>query len=475
MSASPRCSRAAVERVLVQLAREAPQAEVLRDLGQLEAYAHDASEVEPVLPDAVVRARHRDEVAALLRAAHQARVPVTPRAGGSGRVGGAVPLRGGIVLSVEKMQALVDIDVPNRIAVVQPGVITGALHQMVEQEGLFYPPDPNSLEWCAIGGNLACNAGGPRAFKYGVTRNYMLGLQAVTGDGTLLELGKRTLKGVTGYDLAALMVGSEGTLAVITEATLRLVALPESVVTLLAFLPDDAAIGRAVCEAMPPGLTPRCMELLDSVALDIVRQDVGLAVPSGAKAMLLVELDGTEAVLEADMERCGNALLEAGAVDVLVAQSAHERERLWAARRQLSDSTRKLARCKLSEDVVVPRTELGGLLLYCQQLADRHRLLMPTYGHAGDGNLHVNFLWNDAVERPRVDAAIQDLFTHVIARGGTLSGEHGIGVLKAPYLPLEQSPALIAMQQRVKTLFDPRGVLNPGKIFPAGRRGHGVC
>ncbi len=449
---------------------------VVRDRAFREAHAIDESEASPVVPEAVVRPRSPTQVAAVLAACHRHGVPVTPRSGGTGRVGGAVPVPGGIVLSMEGMAELKGIEPDDLRVVAGPGRILGELHRAVEAEGLFYPPDPNSWESCRLGGNIAANAGGPRAFKYGVTRNWVLGLQIVTADGTILHVGKPTAKGVTGYDLASLVVGSEGTLAVVTEATLRLIPRPEAVATLLAFLPDERTLGDAIGAVLRARIVPRCLEFLDALALDILRPQAGLDVPGDAKAMLLVEVDGADRDIEQLAETTGSLLLDAGALDVLVAQNEAERERLWGARRQMSRSMRKRARHKLSEDVVVPRSRIGALLATCRRLQETHGVRMPTYGHAGDGNLHVNFLWDDPADRPRVQAAIRGLFEAVVELGGTLSGEHGIGILKAPYLPLEQSPALIALQERIKEVFDPRGVLNPGKIFPAGaRRFHGAC
>lgn len=447
---------------------------VVTDREILERYAVDESEVAPRVPDAVVRAHTSAEVVATLRSASEHGVFVTARAGGTGRVGGAVPVQGGIVLSLEQMHSIRGIEEADLLAVVEPGVVTGALHAQVESRGLFYPPDPNSLASCTLGGNVAAGAGGPRAFKYGVTRDHVLGLEVVTGDGTLLKVGRRTTKGVTGYDLTALMVGSEGTLGVVTEATLRLRALPPEVATLLVFLRDAKQIERAIARAISGNVTPRCVEMVDALALELMRRDAGLSIPEGARAMLLVELDGGGPALEADVERLGTMFDELGALEVLVAQKAGERERLWAARRELSRTLRRSANFKLSEDVVVPRSKMAELLMLCARLAEERGIQMPTYGHAGDGNLHVNLLWDDDSQRPAVDSAIRALFEAVVAMGGTLSGEHGIGALKAPYLELEQGPELIEAQRRIKNVFDPKGILNPGKIFPA-RRGHGPC
>ena len=465
-----------LDRALVAIDRACASGAVVRDVDVREAHSHDESEATPIVPEAVVRARSTEEVSAILAACHAHRIPITPRAGGTGRVGGAVPVAGGLVLSLEGMDTIRGVEADDLRAITQPGVVLRDLHDAVEAEDLFYPPDPNSLESCRIGGNLACNAGGPRAFKYGVTRNWVLGLQVVLADGTVLRVGKPTAKGVTGYDLAGLLVGSEGTLGVITEATLKLVPKPEGGATLLVFLPDQRTLGEAITATLRRRIVPRCLEFLDPLALDILRPQAGLDVPAAAKAMLLVEVDGDQGDLERQMEEVGGVMLDAGALDVLVARSGEERESLWAARREMSYAMRRQARRKLSEDVVVPRTRIGDLLERCSVLSEKHGVRVATYGHAGDGNLHVNFLWDDPADRPKVDAAIRGLMEATVEMEGTLSGEHGIGVLKAPYLPIEQPPALIALQERIKDVFDPRGVLNPGKIFPAGaKRFHGAC
>jgi glycolate oxidase len=464
-----------LDRALLQIDRSCGDGAVVRDPDLLAGYASDESEVAPRVPDALVRVRSAAEVQAALAACYAHDVPVTPRAGGTGRVGGAVPVHGGVVLSVEGMNALKGIDADEPCCVVEAGLITGALHRAVEAEGLFYPPDPNSLDSCAIGGNLACNAGGPRAFKYGVTRDFVWSLEVVLPDGTPLKVGKPTAKGVTGYDLAGLFVGSEGTLGVITEARLKLLPKPEAVATLLAYLPSDAAVGATITGLLRRGVIPRCVELIDETALGLMRGQAGITVPPGATSMLLIEVDGAADALGRQIEALGNVLDDAGALEVLMAQNEGERARLWGARRELSHTLRRSARNKLSEDVVVPRGRVFELLRRCRELAETHGITMPAYGHAGDGNLHVNFLWDAPEQRPAVDRAIYALFESVIALGGTLSGEHGIGVLKAPYLHLEQPPALIALQQRVKAAFDPKGLMNPGKVFLPGRHPHGPC
>jgi glycolate oxidase len=357
------------------------------------------------------------------------------------------------------------------LATVQPGVITADLHAAVEREGLFYPPDPSSLWNCTIGGNVAANAGGPRAFKYGVTRDYVLGIEACLMGGRLVRTGRRTVKGVTGYDVTSLLVGSEGTLGVFSEVTLRLVHAPTSVATVLALYPDPTCATRAVARIVAEGLVPRCLELLDAPTLEAIRAE-GVAIDPRAGGMLLVEVDGREAPLEPTLERLGDALSRDGsALDVVAAQDASQRDRLWAARRKLSLATRRLARFKLSEDVVVPRSRLTELLEETERSCAGERVRYLAYGHAGDGNLHVNFLWDDESERPSVDRAILSLMKTTVALGGTLSGEHGIGVTKAAYMPLEQSEALLSLQRDLKRVFDPHGLLNPGKIFPTGHTG----
>jgi len=466
-------ARPSADPALIALERALGSGRVLTDPDILESYSHDESEVPRSFPDAVVRVRETEEVAAVMRIASEYDLPVTPRAGGTGRTGGAVPVQAGLVLAFESMARIKGVERHDLIAVVEPGVVTGRLHEVVEAEQLFYPPDPNSLGSCCLGGNIAENAGGPRALRYGSTRDYVLGLEVVTAEGTVLQLGKRTAKGVTGYDLTSLMVGSEGTLAIVTEATLKLLPKPESVATLLVLLPDLVSAGRAVSATFREGVMPRCVEMLDHHTLDLIRPHTKLSIHESARAMLLIEFDGPAVALDAQLERVGNALDSAGALQVLVARHGGEREQLWAARRELSHALRRSAPFKLAEDVVVPRSKIPELIEACARIAEREAITMPSYGHAGDGNIHVNLLWHDEAQKPAVDRAIHSLFECVVELGGTLTGEHGIGVLKAPYLHLEQSNELIDLQRRLKKMFDPRGILNPGKIFEA--KSHTGC
>lgn len=468
----PRPGAAALERAKSLLDGALGPSKVVTGEGALAAFAGDESENDPVLPDIAVVAESADDIRAVLRVASETGVPVTPRAAGSGKSGGCIPVGGGIVLATAGIKAIKDIDRNEQIAVIEPGLVLGDLHAAVEAEGLFYPPDANSLSWCALGGNVAENAGGPRAFKYGTTRDYVLGLEVVTMGGEALSIGRRTKKGVTGYDLTALLVGSEGTLAVMTEAVLRLVPKPETVVTLMALFEDVYATSRAVAAMLDARVVPACVELLDRATLDAVRK-AGVSVDERAGAMLIIEVDGAEVTTELEMERVGGACDAAGALAVLVAQDVAQRDRLWAARRALSPTTRAMAKFKVSEDVVVPRAKIGALLETVDVIRETTGVSMLTYGHAGDGNLHVNFLWNDPAQVADVRVGLDMLFRAVVDYRGTLTGEHGVGLSKASYLPLEQSRAVIDLQKQLKGVFDPKGLLNPGKIFP--RAGHGGC
>jgi len=425
-----------------------------------------------VVPDAVVLAENADDILAALRVAREAGVPITPRSGGTGKTGGSVPVAGGIVLSTLGMNQIVEIDRREGIAVVQPGVILEHLQNAVEAEGWFYPPDPNSQATCALGGNVAENAGGPRAFKYGVTRDYVLGMDAFLIGGQRIRVGRRTSKGVTGYDVTGLLVGSEGTLSVFGDITLQLIPKPERVMTLMTLFANVRQAGAGVQEVIARGLQPRCIELLDATTLEAMRS-AGNAIDARAGAMLIMDVDGDEASCERQAERISDACEAAQVLEVLVAQDEAQREKLWAARRQMSHAIRKLTKKKLSEDVVVPRMQIGELLERVARTSEQLGVRSLTYGHAGDGNLHCNFLWNEDHEYPAVERAIDQLFHDVIDLRGTLSGEHGIGVLKASYLPLEQGADLITLQRDLKRVFDPENLLNPGKIFPAF--GHRAC
>ncbi len=409
------------------------------------------------------------EVAAIARLCDQAGVPLVPRGAGTGYTGGAVPVRGGVVVSLERFTRILSIDPRNLLVVVQPGVITGTLQDAVEDVGLFYPPDPASLRECSIGGNVAECAGGPRAFKYGNTRRYVLGLEAVLADGTVIRTGGKTVKNVVGYDLTQLLVGSEGTLAIVTEITLRLVPLPPARAALRATFATIAAAVDTVDRLVQRGVVPAALELVDRVSLEALCKYLGgepLA-PAGTEALLVVEVDGVDAAVAHEIALVEEACRASGATDVRRARDESERQEVWRARRELSYALRTVGAWKYNHDIVVPKGRIPELFVLVDRLRAESGLLIPAFGHVGDGNIHVNIMVdaNDAETNARVRVAEQALFEGVVALEGSVTGEHGIGFSKAKYLPLEVSPQTIAVMKRVKQAFDPKGLLNPGKIF----------
>lgn len=443
---------------------------VLTDLAVLEAHSVDGQRRGARLPDAVVRPGTADEVSRVLVACSGARVPVVPRGGGTGYSGGAVPTRGGIVLAMDRFDRIIDIDEESLLAVVQPNVVTGVLQAEVERRGLFYPPDPASLDRSALGGNVAECAGGPRAFKYGTTRHYVLGLQAVLPTGEIIRTGGRTVKNVVGYDLTQLLIGSEGTLAVVTEIVLRLLPKPPAVATLRATFTSVRDAANAVTRIVRERTVPAALELVDRASLDAVAahlDDRSLA-PPGTGALLLIEVDGMDLSIDEEAARVARACLEAGATDVERARTEDERQRLWRARRELSPALKTLSLTKLNHDVVVPKGLVPRLFDLVAELSAEHDLLIPCFGHAGDGNIHVNIMADP--DRPgqmeHARLAERRLLQGVVALGGSISGEHGIGFTKAPFLALELAPEVIALMRRIKRAFDPHDILNPGKIFP---------
>jgi glycolate dehydrogenase FAD-linked subunit len=446
------------------LAQQIGEHNVIDDRDLLEQYAGDESHCDPVMPDLVVRVRTETDVVKTLTESARFDVPVTPRGGGTGKVGGAIPIYGGIVLDTSRMKDLVEIDDKDLFAVVEPGMVTGHFHTMAEDMGLFYPPDPNSWETCCLGGNVAHNAGGPRAFKYGVTREYVMGLDLALIGGQRLSVGRRTIKCVSGYDLTGLLVGSEGTLGVFTKLRLRLIRKPPTIATLLVRFNDEVAAGRAVSRIIEGGLVPRVMEFMDGVLVKTLRESGAGGIPTDTGALLLAEVDGSdESVVESEAERFAQACEDVGAIDVLMARHGGERDKLWAARRMLSDAIGKQSAFKISEDIAVPRSRAGELLEELRIIGDRYGVVVASYGHAGDGNYHVNVLWDD----PDFDAvpAVEDVLRIALKLGGTITGEHGIGLAKKQYLHWERDTAQLELQKALKRQFDPKGLMNPGKIF----------
>ncbi len=430
---------------------------------ELTVYSYDATRISAP-PDAVVRPATAQEVSRLVTLANRERFAVVPRGAGTGMSGGSVPVRGGVALSFERMNRILEIDERNRMAVAEPGVVTGDLQREVEARGLFYPPDPASNQFCTLGGNVAECAGGLRAVKYGVTRDYVLALEAVLPTGEIIGTGARTLKCVAGYDLTRLLVGSEGTLGIVTKITVRLLPLPESVRTLSAFFPDGGSAARAVAAVMASRVVPRALEFADEGSLRAVGNHLGRDVSDGAAAMVLAEADGQPAAVEHEIEVLADLCRRAGALKVLLASTKAEQEHLWTVRRAISPALYTIKPRKIGEDIVVPPAKVPDILAASQEIAARHGVLIANFGHAGDGNIHANILFEDG-ERDRAERAAGELLSAVLALQGSISGEHGIGLSKAAFLPRETGAAALGAMRRIKQALDPNNILNPGKIF----------
>ncbi len=430
---------------------------------EMVAYSYDATQRE-ALPWAVARPSTAREVSEILVLANQERFPVVPRGAGTGMSGGSVPTSGGLVLSLERMNRILEIDEEDLIAVVEPGVITGDLQREVEKRGLFYPPDPASHDFCTIGGNVAECAGGLRAVKYGVTKDYVLGLEVVLPTGEIIKTGGRTLKSVAGYDLTKLIVGSEGTLGIATTIILKLLPLPESVRTLSVLFDSIEAAAAAVSSIIADRILPRALEFMDHAALRAVEKHLGEDISGGAEAMLIVEVDGPSTSTEREIERVANIVGKAGASRVSRAENEAERERLWKARRSLSPALYTIKPKKINEDIVVPRSRIPDILREIRETAKQHDLLIVNFGHAGDGNIHTNIMIDEG-DAPRAKIAVKEIFEAVLKMKGSISGEHGIGLSKAAYLPMELGPDALKTMRRIKDALDPNNILNPGKIF----------
>jgi len=449
--------------IIKELARIVGPSHLFTDPEELIAYSYDATRTT-ALPGAVARPISAQEVSAILRLANKERFPIVPRGAGTGMSGGSVPARGGLVLSFERMNRILEIDERNRMAVVEPGVITGDLQAEVASRGLFYPPDPASHQFCTLGGNIAECAGGLRAVKYGVTRDYVLGLEAVLPTGEIIETGSRTLKSVAGYDLTRLLIGSEGTLGVVTRITLRLLPLPESVRTLSAFFPDIRSAAGAVARISAGRILPRALELIDSGAIRAVESFLKQDVSGGAGAMIITEVDGPAAATSPEIEALAGICREAGAVSVKQARDKSDQDQIWKFRRSISPALYSIKPRKINEDIVVPPARVPDIIAEIQEIAKKHGLLIVTFGHAGDGNIHTNIMLEEA-ELPQAEQAVREIFDAVLRMQGSISGEHGIGTTKAAYLPLEVGEHALAAMRKIKRALDPNNILNPGKIF----------
>ncbi|MBU4034647.1 MAG: FAD-binding protein [Proteobacteria bacterium] len=434
---------------------------------ELTCYSYDGTGQE-YPPAAVAFPGSTEEICRIMQLASATPFPVVPRGAGTGMSGGALPVAGGLVLVMSRLNRILEIDRDNQVAVVEPGVINGDLRTEAGRHGLYYPPDPASMQFCTMGGNVAECAGGPSAVKYGVTRDYVLGLEAVLPDGSLIHTGVRTAKGVVGYDLTRLLVGSEGTLAIITRITVRLLPAPETRTTLLVLCHTMVEATTLVATILAHH-TPCTLEYMDRTALSIVRDKLPFPFPEEAGALLLIELDGRQDIVPIATRQLTEFLqTQPGIILNRTAANSGEADQLWAARRAISPSSFSLKPHKMSEDVVVPRSRLPQLVSCTEKLSRELGITIFTFGHAGDGNIHVNIMLDRNIpqEVQQANTAKQLLFEEVLRLGGTLSGEHGIGLTKAPYLDMELDPPTLALMRRVKNLFDPQNILNPGKIFP---------
>lgn len=432
----------------------------------LKEYSQDASKIS-FMPDVVIFPSSAKEISRILEIANRHMIPVVPRGAGTGTTGGALPVKGGIVISMDRMNRILNIDPENMIAVVEPSVITLELQKRLEEYGLFYPPDPASADKCTIGGNVAECAGGLRAVKYGVTRDYVLGLEAVLPTGEIIRTGVQTVKGVVGYDLTRLLVGSEGTLAIISSITLRVIPKPEQSRTMIAMFEDNESASSTVSKIMRLGRIPAGIEFMDKICISAIKDKMVIKVPENTSSILLIIIDGKKDEVKRDMELLKTFLIEQKALSVLI-PTRKEEKTIWDARRELSPAISNLKPNKIAHDVVVPRSSIPELLNYIESMMKDFKLPIPCFGHAGDGNIHVNILFDasDPGESKRVHSIVEKLIEKVIELNGTISGEHGIGITKAEYIGRELPHAVIELMRRIKTAFDPNNILNPGKIFP---------
>jgi glycolate oxidase len=454
------------ERFVSSIRAAVGSAHVLEQPAALEPYAADALGIG-ASPDLVVIPATTAEISTIARLCNAHRVPLVVRGAGTGYTGGAVPTRGGVVLSMERLNRILEIDQSNLLAIVEPNVITADLQRAVEAVGLFYPPDPASLESSSLGGNVAECAGGPRAFKYGTTKRYVLALEAVLPTGEVVRTGSKAVKNVVGYDLVQLLVGSEGTLAIITKITLRLIPKPPARATLSAAFAAIQGAVDAVSALLQRRVVPAAIELIDADSLRAAENYTGRTLADG-DALLIVECDGTPAGVADELVQVEAACRDAGATQITGAASEAERDALWTVRRQVSLALRATGLLKINHDVVVPRGRVPALFEAVADIRRRYNLRIASFGHAGDGNIHVNLMIErgNSEELARAKAAERMLFERVVALEGSISGEHGIGFAKAPYLDIELAADEIALMKRVKTAFDPNHILNPGKIFP---------
>ena len=455
------------DRILHELEAIVGAANVSSSTADRITHSFDATQ-QQFLPQVVVHAESSEQVRQIVCLANTEKVPLLPRGAGSGFTGGSLPIQGGIVLVLTRMNRILEIDTDNLIAVVEPGVVTGRLQREVERLGLFYPPDPASKDFSTLGGNVAECAGGPRCVKYGVTRDYVLGLEVVTPTGEIIHTGGRTMKNVVGYDLTRLFVGSEGTLGVVTRIILRLLPKPEARKTLLVAFETIDGAAQAVSAIIRGKIIPTTLEFMDGSAIDCVRRATELDLPLTCRAVLIIEVDGDREVLDGQARKILNIIQPLGVVATRIAETSAESEAIWKVRRSISPSLRRLGPDKFNEDIVVPRSKVPDMIRALEAISLRYGVPIVNFGHAGDGNIHVNVMVDLAEKglEEKVHQALHDIFRTTVALGGAVSGEHGIGIAKAPFIGLELDRATLATMQTIKKAMDPNNIMNPGKIFP---------
>ncbi|MFE4243111.1 FAD-binding oxidoreductase [Peribacillus butanolivorans] len=431
------------------------------------SYSFDAS-FGTYLPDLVIQTKSTEELVSLVKFANREKIPLYPRGQSTSLSGGPLPVKGGIVLDLSVMNDILEIHEEDLVAVVSPGVLTSNIHKAAEQKGFMYPPDPSSSHVSTIGGNLAENSGGPRGLKYGVTKDYVIGLEVITPEGELIKTGGSTVKNVTGYDLTKLIVGSEGTLGIITKAVLRLIPKPKATATIMVIFDSLVDAGSAISKILSAGIFPSKMELMDQASIVAVEQFEPLGLPIDAAALILIEMDGHPLALQEEVAQASELCRSVGAREVRIPKDKVEEAELWRARKLVSPAIVRIKPTKISEDATVPRSKIPQMCERLQKIRDKYGVHLVVFGHAGDGNLHPNIICDktDKEEMSRVELAVSEIFMAAIELGGTLSGEHGIGMMKAPFMEMELGAAGLDIMKRIKEVWDPNNIMNPGKIFP---------
>jgi len=455
------------ERILAQLESIVGQGNISWSKVDRITHSFDATQRQ-YLPDVVIHPGTTEEISQIVRLADQEKIPILPRGAGSGFTGGSLPIHGGIVLVLTRMNRILEIDTDNLVAVVEPGVVTGHLQREVERLGLFYPPDPASKDFSTLGGNIAECAGGPRCVKYGVTRDYVLGLTVVTPKGDIIRTGGRTMKNVVGYDLTRLFVGAEGTLGVVTEIILKLLPKPEARKTMLVAFASIEGAAEGVSTIIRGKIIPTTLEFMDGSAIDCVRKATPLDLPDACQAVLIIEVDGDQAQLDGQVNRILELLSPLGVLETRIAETPEESEAIWKVRRSVSPSLRNLNPNKFNEDIVVPRSRVPEMIRALERISTNYSVPIVNFGHAGDGNIHVNVMVDLAEPgmEETVEQVLREIFQTTVSLNGSVSGEHGIGTAKSPYIGMELSRETLDTMRTIKQALDPNNIMNPGKIFP---------